>query len=401
MRCRLALALTLAVAAGCNRPVPVGAPPPEAAATPAPATPPAPAPAPAPAPSAEPPVAAQPPAPAVVPTSPAAPVPSPRQVPPIVRGIHLSGWFAGAAHLNAELLGWARQAGINTVVVDLKAEDGRLSWKSDIKLAEEIGANTAKIADFPAFIQKLRADGFWVVGRIVCFNDPYLYRARPEYRIPGFDGQKYAFVRPMEKAVQDYNLDIARAALAAGVDEIQFDYIRFSEKLVPGYNQDTTAAFRTGIINGFLRRAVAELKPLGAVISADVFGLTTSVEEGDDMQIGQDYRQIAAIVDYISPMMYPSHYARGTYGIPDPDKDPYNTVKRSMEKALARTPDLPREKHRPWIQDFTYPAPGYKPYTRADVEAQIRALRELGVKSFLLWDPANKYVRSTNLYLGE
>lgn len=396
MRRRFALAVTVALLAGCSRPLP--------ATTASPPVPEKPAPV-ADAPSDSPPrsgATSETPEAAARPEVRAeAAKPAPRRVPEVVRGIHLSGWFAGTRELSEELLAWAKQAGINTVVLDLKAEDGRLSWKSEIKLAEEIGANTAKIRDFPGFVQRLRDDGFWVVGRVVCFNDPYLYRAKPEYRIPGFDGQGYSFVKPMEKGVQDYLLEIARAAIAAGVDEIQFDYVRFSEKLVPGYNKDTTVEFRTGVINGFLKRAVAELKPLGAVVSADVFGLTTSVNEGDDMQIGQDYRQIAEIVDFISPMMYPSHYARGTYGLADPDKHPYETVKRSMEKALERTPNIPKEKHRPWIQDFTYPAPGYLKYTRAEVEGQIRALRELGVRSFLLWDPNNKYARSTNLKLGE
>jgi hypothetical protein len=315
-------------------------------------------------------------------------------LPEAVRGIQVTGWVAGLGETLDNLLTWARGAGINAVVLDLKAEDGKLSWNSDIPLAREVGANVPKVADLARTVARFREQGFWVIGRIVVFNDPVLYRARPEWGIPGFDGRGYSFLRPMEEQVWDYNLAIAQAAAAAGVNEIQFDYIRFPERWAAGYNLDTTAEFRTGFINGFLRRAVSELKPQGLYVSAAIFGLTTSVAEGDDMRIGQDYRAIAEIVDFVSAMIYPSHFARGTYGLEDPDRAPYETIKRSMERALLRTDGVPIAKHRPWIQDFTYPAPGYHKYGKEEVEAQIQALAELGIKSYLLWDPASKFSRT-------
>jgi len=319
-----------------------------------------------------------------------------REMPNPLIGIHLSGWYAGSPDLLEPLLDWAKSAGINAVVLDLKAEDGKISWESDIPLAKEIGANERKVSDLPGLIQSLHERGFWVAGRIVVMNDQYLYRGRPEWGIPGFPGGAYSFMDPMNENVWRYNLDVALEAVKAGIDEIQFDYIRYPEKLVPGYNADTGPEYRTSAINNFLRQAMAELKPLGVVVSADVFGLTTSVAEGDDMEIGQDYRQIAEIVDYICPMIYPSHYAPYTYGLPNPDAAPYETVKESMSRALARTPGIPLEKHRPWIQDFTYPAPGAVPYGPDEVLAQIRALKELGINSFMLWDPSNKYTRGLN-----
>lgn len=313
-----------------------------------------------------------------------------------VRGIHLSGWYAGSPDLLEPLLAWAKEAGINTVVMDLKAEDGKLSWESEIPLAVEIGSNASKIADLDAVVHWMQEQGFWVAGRIVVMNDQFLYRGRPDWGIPGFPGGAYSFMDPMNENVWRYNIDIALAAVAAGVDEIQFDYIRYPEKLVNGYNKDTGPEYRTGAITGFLKQAMAELKPLGVTVSADVFGLTTSVAEGDDMQIGQDYRQIAEVVDYISPMVYPSHYALGTYGLANPDNSPYETVKESMARALERTAEIPAEKHRPWIQDFTYPAAGAIAYGPVQVQAQVRALQELGITSFLLWDPSNKYTRGVD-----
>jgi len=341
---------------------------------------------------------AEPPKPAPEPPKPAPEPPkvAERTIPSSVRGIHVSGWVAGTADLIGPLLTWAKSAGLNTVVLDVKAEDGKLSWNSDVALAIEAGANARKIGDIAKLVEQMHEQGFWVVGRIVVMNDQYLYRARPAWTIPGFPGGAYSFMDPKNHNVWRYNIDIARAAVQAGMDEVQFDYIRYPEKLVAGYNKDTGAELRTGAITGFLKQAVAELKPSGVKVSADLFGLTTSVATDDDMQIGQDYRQVAEIVDYVSAMVYPSHYAPGTYGIPNPDRAPYETVKQSMAKALQRTEGIPMAKHRPWIQDFTYPSAGALKYGPAEIRAQVSALQELGITAFLLWDPSNRYTRGVD-----
>lgn len=323
------------------------------------------------------------------------PKPVKREAPNPSRGIHFSGWYAGSPDLAGPLLQWAKDAGLNTLVLDIKAEDGKLSWESDIPMAKEIGSNTRKVGDLEKAIKEYHDMGFWVVGRIVVMNDKFLYRARPEWTIPGFSGGDYSFMDPTKEGVYEYNMDVARAAVKAGVDEIQWDYIRYpyQKEAQPFIDANTTRESRVKAINDFLSKSVKELHSLGVKVSADVFGLTTSVEIGDDMKIGQDYQSIAEIVDYIYPMVYPSHYAPHTYGIPDPNSNPYGTVSASMAKAVERTPGMPLEKHRPWLQDFTMGGVHYGP---AEVTAQIKAIQELGINSFMLWDPTNKYNRTVD-----
>jgi hypothetical protein len=336
-----------------------------------------------------------PPPPAPQP-QPEPPKPAPKKAPNPVRGITVSGWYAGSPDLVWPLLDWAKTAGINTIILDLKAEDGLLSWESDVPQAKQFGANEKKIGDLAAFIKQAHEKGFWVGGRIVTFNDKMAYKAKPEWRIPGFEGQGYAFLDPKNEEVWAYNIAIAKEAVEKGIDEIQFDYVRYPEKWIDGYNRDTTFEYRVGNITNFLKKAYSELKPLGVVVGADLFGLTTSVEQGDDMKIGQDYKSVIEIVDYVAAMAYPSHYDRGTYGIDNPDAHPYETVKASLQKAIERTPGVPLEKHRPWIQDFTYPAAGSTHYGPEQVLGQVKALRELGIQNFMLWDPSNKYTRAVN-----
>lgn len=335
------------------------------------------------------------PAPQPAPATPEPPKKPAREMPKQVRGIHFSGWYAGSPDLYKPLLDWAKPAGINTLVLDIKAEDGKISWETDIPLAKEIGSNERKIGDINKLIAELHERGFWVAGRIVVMNDKYLYRARPSETIPGFNGGDYSFMNPESKVVYDYNMAIAKAAIEAGVDEIQWDYIRYpyNQQAQPFMNANTTNASRRAAINNFVKNSIADLKKIKPEIkvSVDIFGLTTSVDEGDDMKIGQDYREIAEIADAVAPMMYPSHYAPGTYGIANPNANPYATIKKSMEDALRRTIGVPVEKHRPWIQDFHYDGVTYGP---EQIMAQVRALNEMGVAQFMLWDPSNKYTRN-------
>lgn len=307
-----------------------------------------------------------------------------------VRGIYLTGPTAGnPARLN-ELLILARDGGLNAMVIDVKNDDGRLTYRSEVPLANEIGADGNYITNLPDLVTYLKENDIYPIARVVVFCDPLLSSRRTEYAIKvnesvWRDGRGFSWTNPYLREVWDYNIAIALEAARAGFLEIQFDYVRFPEKGVPGVTQGVPIEERTAAINGFLGYAKERLSELDVTISADVFGLTTTVT--DDMLIGQDYAAIASVVDYISPMVYPSHYSPGNYGLANPDASPYETVHNTMLKALEKTPDLPATRHRPWIQDFTL----RHRYGKTEVEAQLRALADTGIHQFLLWNSTNRY----------
>ncbi|MDB4894212.1 MAG: hypothetical protein JWN15_474, partial [Firmicutes bacterium] len=266
---------------------------------------------------------------------------------------------------------------------------------TEIPLALAIGANERKIPDIGERVKFLKENGIYVIGRIVVYADPLLGRKRPDMAIQGgnfVDTRGIRWPDPYNQQVWAYKVAIAKEAAARGFDEIQFDYIRFPEHRIQGYNAGVPVRQRTDAIAGFLSYAKQELAPLGVFIAADVFGLTTSVADGDDMEIGQDYAQIAGIVDYIMPMVYPSHYAPGTYGVDNPNQAPGRIVYESLVAAQKRTAGIDPRKHRPWIQDFNMG----KTYTAADVEDQIRGLADAGIYQWILWDPNNRYTQDVN-----
>ncbi len=327
------------------------------------------------------------------PPPPPSPPPPPAKTPVHVRGLYLTGYTAGSRQRMEDLLAFAKRSGLNAMVIDAKDDDGRISFRTDIPLAAEIGANSDKIADPAGLMQELADNGIYTIARIVVFCDPLLAKKRPDLAILNgkwHDTRGLGWGDPLNQDVWKYNVDIAKAAAKAGFKEIQFDYVRFPERKLASSVLGLSREKRVDAITGFLGYAVKELEPYNVYVSADVFGLTTTV--GDDMMIGQDYAEIARAVDYISPMVYPSHYSAGNYGLKDPDAAPYETVLASIEKGEAKTPDLSADHVRPWIQDFSL----RHHYGKNEVEAQLRALAQVGVHQFMLWDPNNRYTRDVD-----
>lgn len=315
-----------------------------------------------------------------------------------IHGLYMTGWTAGSDQFY-KLVDYMQQSGLNAVVIDVQDDDGLTSWPVAVPLAAEIGANESKVPNIEERIAYLKERGIYTVGRIVVYADPLLGRSRPDMAIQGgnfVDTRGIRWPDPYNQAVWAYKVAIAKEAAKAGFDEIQFDYIRFPEHRIQGYNAGVTVEKRTGAIESFLKYAAEELHPLGVFISADLFGLTTTVDAGDDMEIGQNYSEIAGIVDYVWPMVYPSHYAPGTYGIADPNQAPGRIVYESLVGAQKRTPNRSRLIHRPWIQDFNYGGT----YGVAEIEDQIKGLAEAGIYQWILWDPSNAYTRGVNYAVG-
>jgi Uncharacterized conserved protein len=197
--------------------------------------------------------------------------------------------------------------------------------------------------------------------------------------------------------VWNYNINIAVEAAKLGFDEIQFDYVRFPEGITTKHVKfaNTNKWSRAEAIRRFLHQARPAIHREGAKVSADVFGLVTSAT--DDMGIGQRWRAIGQEVDFISPMIYPSHYGNGIYGVRNPDMHPYAIVSGAIADAKKRNQAMAQSglkpaQLRPWLQSFT--ATWVHPhmvYDRQTVKEQIKALHDQGVHDFLLWSAACNY----------
>ncbi|MCR4430472.1 MAG: putative glycoside hydrolase [Tepidanaerobacteraceae bacterium] len=313
-----------------------------------------------------------------------------------VKGIYLTGWKAGIPDELQKLVKLVDNTELNAMVIDIKDNTGRITYKSSLPAAERIGANSNRIKDIDGLLDTLKEHEIYAIGRIVVFEDPVLSKARPELAVKNKNGGNWVtrkgqgWVDPYNTEVWDYVVSIAEEAAAKGFNEIQFDYVRFPSDgdlnniVYPAYNGNS----RVSAISSFLSYAKKRLEPYGVYVSADIFGLVTTAE--DDMKIGQHLEEVAKSVDYICPMVYPSHYASGSYGIENPNASPYDTVYRSLSHAVERLKKVEGYKAgiRPWLQDFTLGPP---PYGDREVRAQIKATYDAGLSEWILWDPANTY----------
>ncbi len=302
---------------------------------------------------------------------------------------------------------------LNAVVMDVKGDRGFLAYHSQVPVAASIGANAdPTIEDLPGLLQSLHDRGVYTIARIVVFKDDLLARngARAGLDVaikdrrnggPWVDGEGLAWVDAFQPATWDYNVALAREAIERGFDEVQFDYVRFPTDPAAGnsvdntlYTKPPTAANRVDALRSFLTRAHAAVNAAGGFLGIDTFGYTTWWD--DDGGIGQDVSVLADVVDYVSPMVYPSTFDAGLPGslvYPTVVRRPYEVVYESLKHAEDKLVGK-RAVVRPWIQYFDdYPwATGLR-YDAPQIEAQKKAVADAGLTGWMLWDPANEYAR--------
>ncbi len=312
-----------------------------------------------------------------------------------VKGVYVSSYGAGDEEIFARLLALADRTEINSFVIDIKDDFGKVTYSVDVPLAISLGLIEERIEDIDGLLATLREHNITPIARLVCFKDNDLARKRPDLAVQSIEGGVWQdrkglrYTNPYNHEVWEYNVQVAEDAARRGFREIQFDYVRFpsdgpvEEAVYPGEYTSKEDA-----IAGFLAFARERLEPLGVWVSADVFGVTVHVK--NDQGIGQQLEKMARNVDLICPMVYPSHYTTGYYGLDNPNAQPYELVKKAMADTAARLAGT-GAKGRPWLQDFSL---GGVQYEAEQVKAQIRAAEEMGFNEWMLWDPALKYVEA-------
>jgi len=296
----------------------------------------------------------------------------------------------------------------------VKGDRGQLSYHSDVPLADAIGANAAPtVPNVDELLAALKQRGLYTIARIAVFKDDPLARNGQRAGLdvavrnrlndqPWVDGEGFAWVDPLQPAVWEYNIALAREAARKGFDEVQFDHIRFPTDTSAGLSSSQarySRAFiddneRTNTIAGFLRRARDEVRMDGAFVAADVYGYATwnNGDNGD----GQDLLAIAGAVDYLCPTVYPSSFRTGLPGVinfPAVVQRPYNAVFESLWRARSRA-EGQGAVIRPWLQYFDdYPWQTGRSFLAADIDAQRQAATAAGVSGWMMWDPSNRYSR--------
>ncbi|MGE5232459.1 MAG: putative glycoside hydrolase [Deltaproteobacteria bacterium] len=318
--------------------------------------------------------------------------------PKSIRAIYLNAWAFGGRRFD-ELVKLADTTEINAFVIDVKDDTGYLTYRSGVPTAVEIGANDQRRThDAERRLRVLVEHGIYPIARIVVAKDPLLAARKPAWSVQQMGGGLwhdrlgFAWVDAFNDSVWIYAAQLAAEAVRLGFAEVQYDYVRFPDEPA---SRMATAIFaardsgetkRQGVSHGLgiLRERT---KRLGVPFTIDVFGLTTTAT--GDMGIGQYWEDLVTKADVVLPMVYPSHYYRGVYNVRYPNSQPYHIVRRALEDGLRRSGPLGKTAEiRPYLQAFTLGPPRYSP---AEVRAQMRAAQDLGIDSWVLWNPRSAY----------
>jgi hypothetical protein len=326
------------------------------------------------------------------------PAPPLQQPPARVRAVYVNAWAFGGRRFR-ELVALADRTEVNALVIDVKDDTGYLTYRSSVPTAIQIGANgQLRARDTEARLRLLHEHGIHPIARIVVAKDPLLASRKPEWSVRHVDGGlwrdrlDFAWVDAFNDSVWIYAAQLAAEAVRMGFAEVQYDYVRFPDEpesrlataVFPGRREGESK--RQGVARN-LRLLGDRTRPLGIPFTIDVFGLTTSART--DMGIGQYWEDLVTTADVVLPMVYPSHYVHGVYNLKRPNDEPYQVIRRAMQDALRRSAPLGRTAEvRPYLQAFTLGPPRYTP---ALVRAQIRAAEELGLTSWVLWNPRSAY----------
>ncbi len=305
-------------------------------------------------------------------------------IPDEVRGIYWTAVTARSARAD-ELLGYITETGLNAVVIDAQLDDGTI----------------VDIEEFTPVLSELAEAGIYRIARIAVMRNGEMARVWPNValRTAGggywYDSIGSIWVDPAAPIVAQEVIELGEALYELGFDEIQYDYVRFASDgavnaiVYPVYDGIES---KVDVMQRFFKTVGGAMQEKEIPVSFDLFGMT--YWSYNDYNIGQRLVDVLPYADYISPMVYPSHYPDGFKGLANPAKHPYEIVKMSLDEGLRLTRGLCAcsdeelaARSRPWLQDFDIGAV----YTADLIEAQIQAARDAGASGWILWNARNVY----------
>jgi hypothetical protein len=311
------------------------------------------------------------------------------------KALYLSVFGIGDRTIRNSALELIEKTELNALVIDVKGDRGIVNYRSTIPLASEVGSQKIIIVkDIKGMIKSLKEKGIYTIARIVVFKDNPLALARTDLAVKTrtgaiwHDREGLAWVDPFKKEVWDYNIKIAIEAAQSGFDEIQFDYVRFPDTEGLQFSKPNTEENRVQAISGFLMEAKNRLISYNVFLATDIFGYV--FWNTNDTYIGQKLEEIIPLVDYISPMLYPSGFSFGIPHYRNPVAHPYEIVYLTLKNGQKRT-HLPSNRFRPWLQAFRDYAFDKRTYTGKEMRDQINAAENFGTTGWMLWNPRNMY----------
>jgi len=317
-------------------------------------------------------------------------------LPDEVRGIYWTAQTAGTKRAD-ELLTYMKSTGLNAAVIDVKMDNGQIAFAPLDAILTPYAMKKPAVSDLNGLLLKLKDQGIYRIARIAVMRDSAFASVKPASALKSNGGGLWRdktgsmWIDPASIDVAAYAIALGREAYARGFDEVQYDYVRFASDgkiasiVYPMYK---STQLKNDVIKTFFETVGGLMKQEKIPVSFDVFGLVCVSTDG--LGIGQRLVDVFPNTDFISPMVYPSHYANGFEGFANPASHPYDVVKISLDKGIAQLGAPSAKAFRPWLQDFDIGAV----YTSDKIEAQIKAARDAGASGWILWNARNVYEKA-------
>lgn len=281
-----------------------------------------------------------------------------------------------------------RLSGIPRPAIAFDVKGGRVFFDSSSPLAREWGT-VLPTYDLPKVLADLRERGIYAIARFVAVKDEFLIERKPELSLRHpLNGQLIVnnWIDPAHPEALAYNMEIICELAAAGMDEINLDYVRFSTAS-PVLLSAIGTEEKIARVEAFVRAARETVDRCGP---ATRLGISTYAILGWNREInmptlGQDVVRLAPYVDVISPMAYPATFAEGAYYVPGEHPGPrsYYLVFRTLKGYEEWIGSEEAKKIRPWIQAYSLNA--------ENMAAEIRAVYDAGYCGFQFWSAGNIY----------
>lgn len=318
------------------------------------------------------------------------------ETPKDVKALYMTSWIASSVNLRKDIVNILDTTEANAVVIDVKDYSGKIAFEVKNPDLKKFGSVEVRVSDMREFLEYLHQKNIYTIARIAVFQDSHFITKRPDLAVKNLKGdgiwkdkKGISWIDPASREYWDYIVSIGKETREIGFDELNFDYIRYPSD---GNMKDisypwTKVESKSKVLKDFFAYLNENFKGTGVKISADIFGMTTTAK--DDLGIGQVLENTLPYFDFVAPMIYPSHYPINYENFKNPAEHPYEVVKIAMQSAVSRAKSASSTplKYRPWLQDFDLGAN----YDVAEVKAQIKALNDLGIYSWMMWSPSNKY----------
>lgn len=325
------------------------------------------------------------------------------KTPESVKALYMTSWVASTPSIAKKVIDVVDTTEANALVIDIKDYTGNISFQSGDPRLVEYGSEVNRIKNIKEFIGELHKKNIYVIGRVAVFQDPHLVKERPDLAVKTSsnknaiwkDRKGITWLDAGSEEVWEYAVLVGEVSYAMGFDEINYDYIRFPSdgNMKDIYYPVSDGKSKPEVLKGFFSYLNDTIRQKGIPISADLFGMVTT--NTDDLNIGQVLENTLPYVDFVAPMVYPSHFPPTWNGLKNPAANPYDVIHYSMNKAVERAKAMGEDplKLRPWLQDFNMGAT----YTKEMVRSQIQATYDVGLTSWMMWDPSNTYTEGSLL----